>query len=138
MRIVKEDQQSEAGVLPDPEIFEKMSAYNHRLLDAGVMLTAEGLLPSSKGMRVKFEGDKRSVIDGPFAEAKELVGGFWILQRASRDEVLDWVKQAPFDGGTEIEIRQVGELEDYGDAILDSVVKQERAMQNELDARRAQ
>ena len=131
MVIVKEDQQSEAGVLPDPEIFEKMSAYNQRLLDAGVMLTAEGL-------RVKFEGDKRTVIDGPFAEAKELVGGFWILQCASRDEVLDWVKQAPFDGGTEIEIRQVGELEDYGDAIPDSVVKQERAMQNELDARRAQ
>src|SRR4051812_23678483 len=86
MVIVKEDQQSEAGVLPDPALFEQMAAYNQTLLDAGVMLTAEGLLPSSKGMRVKFEGDKRTVVDGPFAEAKELVGGFWILQCGSREE----------------------------------------------------
>ncbi|MEI7926064.1 MAG: YciI family protein [Chloroflexota bacterium] len=133
MVIVKEDQDSEAGKLPPPELFEAMGKFNEDLVKAGVMLSAEGLLPSSKGFRMKYEGEKRTIIDGPFAEAKELVGGFWILQVKSRDEVIEWMKRAPFDGGVEIEVRQIGELEDYGDAVPDSVKEQERRLRSEIE-----
>ncbi len=133
MVIVKEDQDSEAGKLPPPELFEAMGKFNEELVKAGVMLSAEGLLPSSKGFRMKYEGEKRTIIDGPFAEAKELVGGFWILQVKSRDEVIEWMKRAPFDGGVEIEIRQIGELADYGDAVPDSVKEQERRLRSAIE-----
>ena len=133
MVIVKEDQDSEAGKLPPLELFEAMGKFNEELVKAGVMLSAEGLLPSSKGFRMKYEGEKRTIIDGPFAEAKELVGGFWILQVKSRDEVIEWMKRAPFDGGVEIEIRQIGELADYGDAVPDSVKEQERRLRSAIE-----
>jgi hypothetical protein len=110
--LVKEDQQSEAGIMPDEKILTAMTKYNEDLVKAGVMLAAEGLHPSSKGKRVKFDGAKKTVIDGPFAETKELIAGFWLWQVKSMDEAVEWLKRAPFGGGTEIEIRQVFENED--------------------------
>ncbi len=138
MVIVKEDNDSEAGKLPPPELFEAMGRFNEEMVKAGIMLMGEGLLPSKDGVRVKFEGEKRTVIDGPFAETKELIGGFWILQCRSREECIEWLKRAPFDGGTEIEIRQIAELEDYGDAVPQSVVEQERRLRAEIEARQQQ
>ena len=114
MVIVKADQQSEAGILPKQELFEQMGKYNEELVKAGIMLAAEGLQASSKGKRVKFSGTKRTVIDGPFTESKELIAGFWLWQVRSMEEAVEWLKRAPFDGGTEIEIRQVFEIEDFG------------------------
>lgn len=125
MVIVKASRESEAGILPPPEVFREMGRYNEELARAGVMLAAEGLHPSSKGMRVRFSGAERTVTDGPFAETKELIAGFWLLQARSREEVLEWVKRAPFDGGTEIEIRQVFEAEDFGDGLPEDVKEQE-------------
>lgn len=113
MVIVKASQESEAGVLPDTEILTKMGKFNEELIKAGVMLAADGLQPTSKGKRVKFSGEKRTVIDGPFAETKELIGGFWIWQVRSMDEAVEWLKRAPFDGGVEVEIRPVYELADF-------------------------
>src|SRR5215831_7290749 len=101
MVIVKASPESEAGVLPTPEILEKMGKYNEQLVKAGVMLAGEGLHPSSKGGRVKFSGDQRIVTDGPFAETKELIAGFWLWRVNSKEEAIEWLKQAPFDGGTE-------------------------------------
>ncbi len=112
MVLVKEDKQSESGQLPDEKILTAMTKYNEELVKAGVMLEAEGLHPSSKGKRVRFDGGKKTVIDGPFTETKELVAGFWLWQVKSMDEAVEWLKRAPFDGGTEIEIRQVFENED--------------------------
>src|SRR5207248_3188246 len=105
MVIVKASEESEAGVLPSTELLAAMGKYNEELVKAGVMLTAEGLHPSSKGARVRFEGTKRTVIDGPFAETKELIAGFWLWQVKSKEEAIEWLKRAPFDGGTEVEIR---------------------------------
>src|SRR5262249_45967442 len=112
MVIVKASPESEAGVLPDQKILAAMGKYNEELVKAGVMLAGEGLHASSKGARVKFSGDKRIVTDGPFAETKELIAGFWIWKVSSKQEAIDWLKRAPFGGGTEIEIRQVFEAED--------------------------
>ena len=114
MVIVKADAESEAGVLPDEKILSAMGKYNEELVKAGVMLAAEGLQPSSKGVRVKFEGSKRTVTDGPFSETKELIAGFWLWQVKSKEEAIEWLKRAPFDGGTEVELRQVFEPEDFG------------------------
>jgi hypothetical protein len=114
MVIVKASKDSEAGVLPSQELLAEMGRFNEELVKAGVMLAAEGLQSSSKGKRVKFSGEKRSVIDGPFAETKELIAGFWLWQCKSMEEAIEWLKRAPFDGGTEVEIRQVFELEDFG------------------------
>ena len=114
MVIVKADKDSEAGVLPNREILAAMGKYNEELVKAGVMLAGEGLHPSSKGARVKFSGATRTVTDGPFAEAKELIAGFWLWQVKSMDEAIEWLKRAPFGGGTEVEIRQVFEMEDFG------------------------
>src|SRR5713101_4327929 len=114
MVIVKANKDSEAGVLPDKKILTEMGKYNEELSKAGVMLAAEGLQPSSKGVRVKFSGGKPTVIDGPFAETKELVAGFWLWQVKSKEEAIEWLKRAPFGGGTEVEIRQVFEAEDFG------------------------
>src|SRR3954471_17849667 len=116
MVIVKANEESEAGVLPDEKILSAMGKYNEELVKAGVMLMGEGLRPSSKGARVKFEGGKTTVTDGPFAETKELVAGFWVWQCKSQDEAIEWLKRAPFGGAQEIELRQISEMEDFGDA----------------------
>jgi len=114
MVIVKASKESEAGVLPDKKILTEMGKYNEELSKAGIMLAGEGLQPSSKGVRVKFSGGKPTVIDGPFTETKELVAGFWLWQVKSKEEAIEWLKRAPFGGGTEVEIRQVFEAEDFG------------------------
>ena len=118
MILVKASKDSEAGVLPTPELLTEMGAYNEQLIKAGVMLAGEGLHPSAKGARVRFSGTKRTVVDGPFAETKELIAGFWIFQVKSKEEAIEWVKRAPNPmPGTdsEIEIRQIFEAEDFGD-----------------------
>jgi hypothetical protein len=112
MVIVKADKDSEAGVLPDEKLLTEMGKFNEELVKAGVMLAGEGLQPSSKGARVKFSGGKRIVTDGPFAETKELVAGFWLWQVKSKEEAIEWLKRAPFEN-TEVEIRQVFEAEDF-------------------------
>ena len=125
MVIVKANKDSEAGVLPGKEILTEMGKFNEELAKAGVLLAAEGLQASSKGARVKFSGAKRTVIDGPFAETKELVGGFWLWKVNSKEEAIEWLKRAPFDGGTEVEIRQVFEVEDFGPAATPELREQE-------------
>jgi hypothetical protein len=117
MIIGKATKETEAGVLPQPEAFAAMQKYNEALVKAGILLAAEGLAPTSKGARVKFSGDRRTVIDGPFAESKELIAGFTIIQVKSLDEAIEWVKRAPNlspDGEAEVEIRKVWEVEDFG------------------------
>lgn len=125
MVIVKADKDSEAGVLPDRKILADMGKYNEELAKAGVMLAGEGLQPSSKGARVRFSGSKRTVLDGPFSETKELIAGFWLFQAKSLEEAIEWVKRAPFDGGTEIEIRQVFEADDFGPEFTPELREQE-------------
>ena len=125
MIIVKADKNSEAGVLPDKKLLTEMGKFNEELVKAGVMLAGEGLHPSSKGARVRFSGAKRTVIDGPFTEAKEIVAGFWLWQVKSREEAIEWVKRAPFGDGAEIEIRQVFEAEDFGPALRPEFREQE-------------
>src|SRR5438128_2554039 len=114
MVIVKANKDSEAGILPSTEILTAMGKFNEELVKAGVMLAGEGLHPSSKGVRVRFSGGKHTVIDGPFAETKELIAGFWLWQVKSKQEAIEWLKRAPFGGGTEVEIRQVFEADDFG------------------------
>jgi hypothetical protein len=114
MVMVKATADSEAGVLPTTEMLTAMGQYNEELVKAGVMLAGEGLQPSSKGARIRYAGGKPSVTDGPFTEAKELVAGFWLLQAKSKDEIVEWLKRAPFEDA-EVEIRQVYEVEDFGD-----------------------
>jgi hypothetical protein len=131
MVIVKADKDSEAGVLPDEKLLAEMGRFNEELVKAGVLLAAEGLQPSSKGARVRFSGSKRTVVDGPFAETKELVAGFWLFQVRSLDEAIEWVKRAPnpFPGKeSEIEIRQVFEAADFGDALTPELREQEERM----------
>ncbi len=125
MIIVKADKNSEAGILPDQQILTEMGKFNEQLVKAGVMLAAEGLHASSKGARVRFDGAKRTVIDGPFTESKELIAGFWLWQVKSKDEAIEWLKRAPFGGGTEVEIRQVFEADDFGPALTPEVRAQE-------------
>src|SRR3989449_8881379 len=125
MVIVKANKDSEAGVLPDEKILNAMGKFNEELVKAGVMLAGEGLQPSSKGARVRFDGAKRTVIDGPFAESKELVAGFWLWQVKSKEEAIEWLKRAPFGGGTEVELRQVFETEDFGEAFTPELREQE-------------
>ena len=119
MVMVKATKDSEAGVMPDEKLLADMGNFNEELVKAGVMLAGEGLHPSSKGARVRFSGNKRTVIDGPFAETKELVAGFWIFQVKSREEAIEWVKRCPnpMPGESEIEIRQIFEAEDFGPAM---------------------
>ncbi|MGB2711373.1 MAG: YciI family protein [Conexibacter sp.] len=128
MVIVKASPESEAGVMPSTELLAEMGKFNEELVKAGVMLAGEGLHPSSKGARVRFSGKERTVIDGPFAETKELVAGFWLLETKSLDEAIEWIKRAPFDGGTEIEIRQVFETDDFGDALTPELREQEERL----------
>ena len=132
MVIVKANKDSEAGVLPDQKILAEMGKYNDELVKAGVMLAGEGLQASSKGARVRFEGpSKRTVIDGPFTEAKELIAGFWLWQVKSKEEALEWLKRAPFQEG-EVELRQVFETEDFGDSITPEMRAQEERLRAQV------
>ncbi len=130
MIIVKADKHSEAGVLPDEKLLTEMGNFNEELVKAGVMLAGEGLQPSSKGSRVKFSGTKRTVIDGPFAETKELIAGYWLWQVKSKDEAIEWVKRCPnpMKGESEIEIRQVFEAEDFGAEFTPELREQEERL----------
>ena len=128
MVIVKASAESEAGVMPSEQLLTEMGAFNESLVKAGVLLAGEGLHPSSKGVRVRFSGKERTVIDGPFAETKELIAGFWLLQVKSREEAIEWIKRAPFDGGAEIEIRKVFEPEDFGEALTPELREQEERL----------
>src|SRR5258707_11202176 len=125
MVIVKADKNSEAGVMPSREILTAMGKFNEELVKAGVMLAGEGLHPTSKGKRVRFSGGKHTVIDGPFTESKELIAGFWLWQVRSMEEAVEWLKRSPFDGGTEIEIRQVFEADDFGAELTPELREQE-------------
>lgn len=117
MVLVPGDSQTEAGVMPSTEELGEMTKYNEELVKAGVMIGGDGLHPTSAGARVRFDGGERTVTDGPFTEAKEIVAGYWIWECSSRDEAIEWLKRAPFDGGTEIELRQVFELEEFDDQL---------------------
>ena len=125
MILVKANEDSEAGVLPDQKLLTEMGKYNDELVKAGVLLAGEGLQASSKGARVRFDGTKRTVVDGPFAETKELIAGFWLLQVKSKAEAIEWVKRAPMDK-TELEIRQVFEADDFGAALTPELREQGR------------
>ena len=135
MVLVKANKDSEAGVLPDEKILAEMGKYNEELVKAGVMLAGEGLQASSKGARVRFEGTKRTVIDGPFSESKELVAGFWLWQVRSKQEAIEWLKRAPFQEG-EVEIRQVFEAEDFGAEFTPELREQEERHRAQMAAKR--
>lgn len=134
MVLVKATADSEAGVMPTAELLTAMGNYNEELVKAGIMLAGEGLHPSSKGARVRFSGDKRTVIDGPFAETKELVAGFWIWQVKSKEEAIEWLKRCPNPMLTEseIELRQIFEAADFGDALTPEVLAQEERIRTEI------
>ena len=125
MVIVKANKVSEAGVLPDPKVFDMMGKYNEELVKAGIMLAGEGLAPSSRGKRVKFAGEERTVIDGPFPETDQLVAGFWLWKANSMDEAVEWLQRAPFGGGVEIELRPIMELEDFGSHLTPEIIERE-------------
>jgi hypothetical protein len=134
MVLIKANKTTEAGVLPDEKLLAEMGKFNEELVKAGVMLAGEGLHPSSKGARVRFSGSKRTVIDGPFAETKELICGFWLWQVKSKEEAIEWVKRCPnpLDGEAEIEIRQVFEAEDFGDAFTPELKEQENRLRMQV------
>jgi hypothetical protein len=137
MVIVKANKDSEAGVLPDQKILAEMGKFNEELVKAGVMLAGEGLQPSSKGARVRFQGNKRTVIDGPFAETKELVAGFWLWQVKSKQEAIEWLKRAPFDDGTEVEIRQIFETADFAASDpTGELMKKEENLRRTIESKR--
>jgi hypothetical protein len=136
MVFVKANPESEAGQLPSTEILTKMGKYNEELVKAGIMLAAEGLRPSSKGKRIKFDGMKKTVIDGPFAETKELIAGFWIWQVRSMEEAVEWLKRAPFDGGTEVELRPVFEADDFGANLTPELREQEERLRNQISGKK--
>ncbi|HET6946804.1 MAG TPA: YciI family protein [bacterium] len=135
MVMVKASKDSEAGVLPDEKILAEMGKYNEELAKAGVLLAGEGLHPSSKGARVRFSGGKRTVIDGPFTEAKELIAGFWLWQVRSKEEAIEWIKRSPFADG-EVEIRQVFEAEDFGPAFTPELREAEERIRAQVSAKR--
>jgi len=132
MVIVKASKESEAGQLPDTEILTKMGKYNEQLVKAGIMLAGDGLQPTSKGKRVRFSGEKRTVIDGPFTEAKELIAGYWMWQVRSMDEAVEWLKRAPFDGGTEVEIRAVFEACDLGENFTPELRQRDERLREQI------
>ena len=133
--LVKATKESEAGALPDKKILTEMGKFNEELVKAGVMLAGEGLQPSSKGARVKFDGAKRTVTDGPFSETKELIAGFWLWQVKSKEEAIEWLKRAPFGGGTEIEIRQIFESADFGAEFTPELKEQEERQRAQMAAK---
>ena len=134
MVIVKADANSESGRMPDGQMLAEMGKYNEELVKAGVMLAGDGLLASSKGARVRFSGTKRTVIDGPFTETKELIAGFWILQVRSKEEAIEWVKRCPnpMEGESELEIRQVAEASDFGDEFTPELREQEARLGQQM------
>jgi hypothetical protein len=138
MVMIKANEDSEAGVLPSEELLAAMGKFNEELAQAGVMLAGEGLHPSSKGARVKFSGAQRTVVDGPFAETKELIAGFWLWQVKSMDEAIEWVKRCPnpLDGESVIEIRQVFEADDFGEAFTPELRAQEERVRAQAAAAR--
>jgi hypothetical protein len=136
MVIVKANNDSEAGVMPSQQLLADMGNFNQQLADAGVMLAGEGLQPSSKGARVKFSGGQKFVVDGPFAETKELVAGFWLWKCKSLDEAIDWLKRAPFEE-TEVEIRRVFEAEDFGEEFTPELQEQEERIRAQVEAQMA-
>ena len=140
MVLIKADADSEAGVMPDEQLLTDMNNYNEELVKAGVMLGGEGLHPSSKGARVLFSGEKRTVVDGPFTEAKELIAGFWLWQVRSMEEAIEWVKRCPNPTGVdaEIEIRQVGEADDFGDAATPELRAQDERIRAKAERNRAE
>jgi hypothetical protein len=137
MVIVKANKDSEAGILPSTEILTKMGKYNEELVKAGVMLAGEGLQASSKGKRVRFSGEKPTVIDGPFTETKELIAGFWLWQVRSMEEAVEWLKRSPFGGGAEVEIRQVFEAEDFGAQLTPELREREERLRQQVEKKRA-
>jgi len=142
MVIIKANEDSEAGVLPDAKLLNEMGKFNEELVNAGVMQAGDGLHPSSKGKRVRFSGEKRTVIDGPFAETKELISGFWLWKVKSMDEAIEWVKRAPFDAGNgpdgaEIEIRPLFEAEDFGAEYTPELREQEERLRSQIETQKA-
>src|SRR5207247_1154733 len=135
MILVKASKESEAGVMPSQELLTEIGKFNEELVKAGVMLAGEGLHPTSKAKRVRFAGAKRTVIDGPFAETKELVAGFWLWQVKSMGEAVEWLKRAPFDGGTEVEIRPVFEASDFGAEFTPELRAQEGRLRAQIEKR---
>ena len=135
MVIVKADKNSEAGVMPNREMLTAMGNYNEELVKAGVMQAGEGLHPTSKGKRIRFSGTQRTVIDGPFAETKELIAGFWLWKVKSMDEAVEWLKRAPFDQ-TELEIRQIFESEDFGAEFTPELREQEERLRAQVEAKK--
>ena len=137
MVMVRADKSTEAGVMPSEKLLTDMGKYNEELVKAGVLLAGEGLQPSSKGARVKFSGDKRTVIDGPFTETKELIAGYWLFQVKSKEEAIEWVKRCPnpLEGESEIEIRQVFEAEDFGDELTPELRQAEERMRAQIAGR---
>jgi hypothetical protein len=138
MVLIKADKDTEAGVLPSQELLAAMGKYNEELVKAGIMLAGEGLHPSSKGVRVRFSGSKRTVIDGPFAETKELIAGFWLWQVKSMDEAIEWLKRCPNPTGEEsdVEIRRVYEAEDFGEAFTPELREQEERLRAKIDQKK--
>ena len=132
MVIVKANKESEAGQMPSEQLLREMGNYNEQLVNAGIILAGEGLHPTSKGKRVRFSGANRTVIDGPFAETKELIAGYWIWKVKSIDEAVDWLKRAPFDGGTELEIRPIFEAEDFGKEFTPELRAQEDRLRAQM------
>jgi hypothetical protein len=135
MVIVKASKESETGQMPDEKILAAMGTYNEQLVNAGVMKAGEGLHPSSRGKRVRFSGNERTVIDGPFAETKELIAGFWLWNVKSMDEAVEWLKRAPFGGGTEIEIRPIFESEDFGKELTPELRAQDERLRAQIGER---
>lgn len=135
MVIVKATAESEAGVMPTEKMLTDMGKFNEELTNAGVMLAGEGLHPSSKGVRVKFSGGKQTVIDGPFAETRELVAGFWLWKVKSKNEAIEWLKRAPFEDA-EVEIRQVFEAEDFGEEFTPELRKQEERLRSQIEGKK--
>jgi hypothetical protein len=133
MVLVKANKDSEAGVMPTEQMLTEMGKFNEELTNAGVMLAGEGLHPSSKGARIKFSGGKKTVIDGPFAETKELVAGFWVWQVKSRDEAIEWLKRAPFED-TEVELRQIFEAEDFGEELTPELREQAQRLRSKIES----
>jgi hypothetical protein len=136
MVIVPGDKNSEAGKMPSRDLLTKMGKFNEQLVKAGIMLAGEGLHPTSKGKRVKFSGSQRTVIDGPFAESKEIVAGFWLWQVKSMEEAVEWIKRAPFDDGVAVEIRPVFEAEDFGKELTPELRAQEARWRAESERQR--
>lgn len=136
MVIVKANKESEGGVMPDTKMLTEMGKYNEQLADAGIMLAGEGLHPTSKGKRIRFSGKDRTVIDGPFAETKELIAGYWLWKVKSMDEAVEWLKKAPFDGGTEIELRPIFENVDFGAEFTPELQRQEDAIREKIEGKK--